>query len=34
MTSLNLKECDHLEGTSNFTPYKCRLEMILEEVDL
>jgi hypothetical protein len=34
MTSLGLKECDCLEDASNFTPWKGRLQMSLEDVDL
>jgi hypothetical protein len=34
MTTLGLRECDRLEGASNFTPWKCRLQMLLEEVEL
>jgi hypothetical protein len=34
MTTLSLRECDRLEGASNFTPWKYRLQMLLEEVEL
>jgi hypothetical protein len=34
MTSLILRECDRLEDASNFTPWKCTLQMLLEEADL
>jgi hypothetical protein len=34
MTTLGLRECDRLEGASNFTPWKCMLQMLLEEVEL
>jgi hypothetical protein len=34
MASVGLRECDQLEGAENFTPWKCRLQMLLEEVDL
>jgi hypothetical protein len=29
-----LRECDWLEEASNFTPWKCRLKMLREEIDL
>jgi hypothetical protein len=34
MITLGLRECDMLDGASNFTPWKCRLQMLLEEVEL
>jgi hypothetical protein len=34
MASVDLQECDRLEGTSNFTSWKCRMQTLLEEVDL
>jgi hypothetical protein len=34
MTTLSLRECDRLEGASNFTPWKYKLQMLLEEVEL
>lgn len=33
MANLGLRECDHLEGAFDFTPWKCRLKM-LEKFDL
>ena len=29
-----LKECNQQEGTSNLTPRKCRLQILMEEIDL
>ena len=34
MASLGLRECDLLEGATIFTLWKCRLQMLLEEVNL
>jgi hypothetical protein len=34
MTTLDLRECDRLESASNFTLWKYRLQMLLEEVEL
>jgi hypothetical protein len=34
MINVDLKECDHLEGASNFTLWKSTLQMLLEAVDL
>ena len=34
MASLGLRECDLLEGATIFTPWKCRHQMLLEEVNL
>jgi hypothetical protein len=31
---IGLKECDQLEGVSNFIPWKCNLHMLMEEKDL
>lgn len=31
---LGLRECDRLEGPSNFTPWKCKLQILMEEFDL
>jgi hypothetical protein len=28
MTTLGLRECDRLEGASNFTPWKYRLDVV------
>ena len=34
MTIHNLKECHMLEGTSNFIPWECKVENLLEKFDL
>lgn len=34
MTTLLLRECNRLEGASNFASSKYRLQMLLEEMDL
>lgn len=34
MPTLYLRESDRLEGASNFTPWKYKLQMLLEEVEL
>lgn len=34
MTSHDLRDCHMLEGASNFDPWKCTLQILLEEVDL
>ena len=31
---LGLKECNRQEVTSNLTPRKCKLRMLMEEIDL
>jgi hypothetical protein len=32
--TLSLRECDRLDGASNFVPWKLRLQLLMEEVDL
>jgi hypothetical protein len=32
--NFSLKECDRLDGFSDFIPWKIRLQIIMEEVDL
>jgi hypothetical protein len=32
--TLGLRECDKLDGASNFVPWKLRLQILMEEVDL
>jgi hypothetical protein len=34
MTSLGPRENDKLDGASNITPWKCKQQMLLVEVDL
>jgi hypothetical protein len=34
MTTFSLRYEDRLEGPSNFVPWKCRVQMLLEEHDL
>lgn len=31
MTTFDLRECDRSKSASNFTAWKCRMKMILEE---
>jgi hypothetical protein len=32
--TLSLRECDRLDGASNFVPWKLRLQILMEEADL
>jgi hypothetical protein len=32
--TLNVKECDKMEGDSNFVPWKLRLQRHMEDIDL
>jgi hypothetical protein len=32
--TLGLRECDRLDGASNFVPWKLKLQILMEEVDL
>jgi len=34
VSNIGLQECDRLESASKFTPWKCELQILLEEVDL
>jgi hypothetical protein len=34
MSTLGLTKCDKVDGASNFIPCKCRLQIILEEVEI
>jgi hypothetical protein len=34
MTTLGLRECDHLDGDSNFTSWKYHLQILLGDMDL
>jgi hypothetical protein len=34
MTTLNFREHDRLDGASNFTPWKYRLQIVLEEAEI
>jgi hypothetical protein len=34
MINLGFQVCDRIKSASNFTPWKCRLQILLEEVDL
>jgi len=34
LTSLGLRECHILEGASNFVPWKCKSQNLLEDFDL
>jgi hypothetical protein len=34
MTNHSLQDCNMLEGASNFVPWKCRLQNLLEELEL
>lgn len=34
LISFNLRECDKLECASNFIPWKCNLQMFLEEAEI
>jgi hypothetical protein len=34
MITLSLRECDKLDGASNFIPWKCKLQMLLEEAKI
>jgi hypothetical protein len=34
MTTLDLRECDRLNGASNFIPWMFKLQMLLEEAEL
>lgn len=32
--TLNLRECERLEGSSNFIPWKLRVHILMEEVNI
>jgi hypothetical protein len=34
MSALGLTKCDKVDVTSNFIPCKCRLKIILEEIEI